>query len=418
MSSGFIATPVPLPGGHAVLYALVEDGVERTGVLDLDTGEQKIVVEGAQNATYSATGHIVFARGTTLMAVPFDAKELAVTGDPVALVQDIRHPTVQNAADFGLSASGTLVYVPSGGGDGTRLSVVWVDRAGKVVGRAVNEPVDAPRDPALSPDGTRLLLTTQAQGNGDIWEYDLRGHQPIRLAVTGDDRSAVWSPDGKRIVFTMFAPTPNLYSVLADGSMLTPEPLRKQPIRALARVWSAAGELFMTTLPTQASDVVAMRVAGSDAPRPVVATEYLESDPALSPDGRWLAYVSNRTGPPEVWVQGYPEGPVVRVSNNGGYEPRWSADGRELFYIQGTTMMAAKVVQTGGELSFDAPAQLFLFTGRFVTFPGPRDPLVRRRSRRAVSHARVAGRRREPALTSVVVVQNWAEELKKRVPKK
>jgi Tol biopolymer transport system component len=416
-SSGFVVLPVPLPGGHGVLYAQIEDGVARTGVLDLDTGKHRIILEGAQDATYSATGHIVFARGTTLMAVPFDAKELAVTGEPVAVLQDVRHPSVTNAAQYALSASGTLAYIPSGGGDNARSAVVWVDRAGMVVGRAVNEPVDGGRDPALSPDGTRLVLTTGPVGNGDVWLYDLRGRQPIRLAVTGDNRSGVWSPDGKRIVFTQIRPAVNLYTVLADGSMLTPEPLREQPVAGLVRTWSAAGELFMVTPQGQSPDIAALRVAGSDAPRRVVATEYAEADPALSPDGRWLAYVSNRTGTPEIWVQGYPEGPLVRVSSNRGYEPRWSADGRELFYLQATAMMAVKL-RNADDASFDAPEQLFLSNGRFVQYPDPsiHSYDVARDGRFLMFET--PGASEKPAPASIVVVENWAEELKKRVPKK
>jgi Tol biopolymer transport system component len=419
-SSGFVSLPMPLPGGHGVLYGEIENGVARTGILDLDTGKQRIILEGARDATYSATGHIVFARGTTLMAVPFDAKELAVKGDPVAVLPDVRHPSVANAAQYALSASGTLAYIPSGGGGDAQLAVVWVDRAGKVVGNAVNEPVDGARDPALSPDGTRLLLTTGAPGDGDVWVYDLRGRQPIRLAVTGDDRGAVWNPNGQRVVFTQIQDgPPNLYTVLADGSMLTPEPLRERPVTGLVGSWSVAGELLMMTPggPDQ-TDILALPVAGTDAPRPVVATKYNETDPKLSPDGRLLAYVSNRTGPNEIWVQGYPEGsPVVRVSSNGGYEPRWSADGRELFYLQATAMMAVKL-RNADDASFDAPEQLFLSNGRFVWSPNP-----------AIHSYDVAGDGRflmfetpgaseKPALTSIVVVENWAEELKKRVPKK
>jgi Tol biopolymer transport system component len=148
--------------------------------------------------------------------------------------------------------------------------------------------------------------------------------------------------------------------------------------------------------------------------RPVVATEYAETDPALSPDGHWLAYVSNRTGRTEIWVQSYPEGVAIRVSNNGGYEPRWAADGKELFYLQGNAMMATKV-QAGAEISFDNPVQLF--AGRFLTNAQPQ-----------VSSYDVARDGRflmiqpsgseEPPTANIVVVQNWTEELKRRVPRK
>jgi serine/threonine-protein kinase len=194
-----------------------------------------------------------------------------------------------------------------------------------------------------------------------------------------------------------------------------PEPLREQPVAGIVRTWSAAGDLLMASFPTATGDILVMRASGNDTPRPLVATEYIEADPALSPNGRWLAYVSNRTGRPEIWVQGYPEGPVVRVSNNGGYEPRWSADGRELFYFVGNAMMAVKM-QTADEPSFDAPVQLF--AGRFLltTNSTAASYDVARDGRFLMIEPPGANDR--PALASIVVVQNWAEELKKRVPKK
>ena len=150
-----------LPGGHAVLFHAFGDAAgDRVAVLDLDTGEEKTVVEGGSNPAYVDTGHLVFARGDTLMAVPFKASELAVTGEPVALVQGIRRAS-GGAADYALSANGTLAYVPGTRRGGIRLSaVVWVDRTGKVIGRAVPDLVANPRDPRLSPDGKRLLLVT------------------------------------------------------------------------------------------------------------------------------------------------------------------------------------------------------------------------------------------------------------------
>jgi Tol biopolymer transport system component len=410
-SGGIVTNPVPLPGGRAVLYSAIDGEIERAMVLDLDTGEQKVVLDGAQNATYSPTGHIVFARGTTLMAVPFDAKELSIQGEPVAMIQGVRHPSANQAADFALSATGTLVYVP-GGGESTSLSaVVWVDRAGQVVGHAVNDPVDRPRDPALSPDGTRLALAT-GSNNGEIWSYDLRGRPPIRLA-TGT-RSPVWSPDSKRIAFAGAGPRGKVFTLLADGSTLTPESASTESFQGIPRSWSGAGDLVLVRFPLPAGDIFAMPSGGAGEPRPVVATEYAETDPALSPDGRWLAYVSNRTGRGEIWVQGYPEGVAIRVSTNGGYEPRWAANGRELFYLQGNAMMAAKA-QTGAEISFDNPVQLF--AGRFFTNlnPGLSSYDVARDGRFLMIQPSGS---EEPPTTDIVVVQNWTEELKRRVPHK
>jgi Tol biopolymer transport system component len=418
---GFVASPVMLPGGRAVMYGLVEGGAERVAVFDLDAREQKIIVENGQNAFYSDTGHVVFARGTTIMAAPFDASELEVTGDAVAMIENVRHPGPTSAADFALSASGTLVYVPSSGDTTVRAAVVWVDRTGKVLGRAIDELLDNPRDPALSPDGTRLALTTGPPQQGDLWSYDLRGRPPIRLAVADEDRGAVWSPDSRQVVFSIFGSgePPNLHTVLADGSMLTPRPLRAQDMFAFARSWSAAGELFLIVPAANsgnllAANIVVVPITGDEPPREIVATEYQEIDPALSPDGRWLAYASNRTGRSEIWLQGYPEGVAVRVSRDGGFEPRWSADGRELFYLQGDAVMAV-AVESVGELSFSAPERLF--TGPYVMNQGAGFVSYDvARDGRFLMIELPGGSAANAPSQGIVVVQNWTQELEQRVP--
>lgn len=134
-----MAAPVLLPGGRAVLFGSIDGETERVTVLDLATGEQRILLEGGQNPAYVATGHVVFARGTTLMAVPFDAAALAVTGEPVAVVPGVRHPNTQSATDYALSSTGTLVYVPGSEEHAPSATVVWVDRDGRAVERALSE---------------------------------------------------------------------------------------------------------------------------------------------------------------------------------------------------------------------------------------------------------------------------------------
>jgi serine/threonine-protein kinase len=371
-----VAAPVLLPGGHAVLYDSFDASSDRVAVLDLGTGQEKTVVEGGSNPAYVDTGHVVFARGDTLMAVPFKASELAVTGEPVALVQGIRRQG--RAADYALSTNGTLVYVPGTADAGSNEAVVWVDRAGKVTGRAVPDLVANPSDPRLSPDGGRLLLVTGSLNDGDLWSYDLGGRPPTPLALPNDNRFPVWSPDGKRIAFASGSSPFSLevFTMPADGSAL-PESLHVQS--ALPQVWSAGGELILDSFTggVDGTDIVAAPVAAGGEVRKIVATEFNEYDPALSPNGRWLAYVSNRTGVDEIWVQAYPDGVPKRVSSNGGYEPLWSADGRELFFRQGSAMMAA-AVETGAEFSFATPK--LLFSGNYLQTLGRGGAPLRRRA--------------------------------------
>jgi serine/threonine-protein kinase len=400
--------PVLLPNGRGVVFHAVENGVDRVAVVDLETGQEKTLIEGGSNPAYVDTGHLVFARGNTLMAASFDAAELAITGDPVALVQGVRRPA-GGAADYALSANGTLAYVPSDqAGARADAALVWVDRSGTVVDRAVAELLESPRDPRLSPDGSRLLLVTGTEADGDLWNYDLRGRPPIPLALPDDNRFPVWSPDGRQVAFLKIAGAPALYTVVADGSTLIPQRVAVSAPGA-PHAW-LADELIVISSPAS-PDIRAMRADGTGDVRPVVASEYREIDPALSPNARWLAYVSNRTGREEIWVQGYPDGaPPVRVSRDGGYEPQWSADGSELFFRVGDAMMAV-AVEPGDEFSFATPQRLFS------------GPYAQRATMTARGYA--VGRdgrflmilpeaeRSASAPASIVVVQNFTEEIKR-----
>ena len=188
----------------------------------------------------------------------------------------------------------------------------------------MSELVTNPRNPRLSPDGGRLVMTTGEFTDGDVWTYDLGGRPPIPLAVVGNNRNAVWSPDGAQVAFASGAPgtPPDVYVTRADGSVLEPQPLRPDGLVGVPAVWSSAGELFLTAARNGVPDIVATPASPAGEVRDMVVTDDAEFDPALSPDGRWLAYASNRTGQPEIWVKGYPDGVPVRVSRSGGYEPR------------------------------------------------------------------------------------------------
>jgi hypothetical protein len=411
----FIAAPVLLPGGRGVLYVTMDGSGTHVAALDLETGEEKTLIDGS-TATYAETGHIVFARGTTLLAVAFDATELAITGDPVALVQGVRHPAETNAADFALSANGTLAYVPAPEDAVAGSAVVWADRTGNVTGRAISDLVTNPRDPRLSPDGKRLLIVTGPPIDGDLWSYDLGGRPPIPLALPGNNLGPVWSPDGRQVAFAVVqGAVPDAFRLPADGSMLTPEqlPLPPSPGGTLPLAWSADGQLALLRRTSVTNyDIVATSMPAADELQPIVTTDYVEFDAALSPNGRWLAYVSNRTGQNEIWVQGYPDGVATRVSSNGGFEPLWSAEGHELFYLQDDAMMAV-VVDTEGEFSFNAPARLF--SGPYELRPG-----LLARSYDVAQDGRFVMIQPSSALTtaapaSIVVVENWTEELKQRV---
>jgi serine/threonine-protein kinase len=405
------AAPRFLPDGRNVVYTLVDvnAGNERVGSINLDTREQRILIEGAHPA-FERSGFLLFVRGTTLMAAPFDPDRLVVTGAAVAVVQGVRHPNIASGVDYSLSDNGTLVYVPAEGRSPLPRAIVWVDRTGRETGQALDDPVDGARDPRLSPDGGRLLLTTGTLEEGDIWVYDLRGSPPIPLITDGDNLLGIWSRDGALVAFMRGGAGAGFYNIVtvaADGRDRTPTAVTTGLTLAVPADWTGRGELILNRL-VPAPDIVA-HVSGEQSVRDVVATPDVELYPALSPDERWLAYVSNRTGRFEVWAVQYPDGNPIPVSNGGGVEPRWSGDGTELFFRQGDAMMAVRVA-ADGERPFGTITNLFDRPYLTVTDPAMRSYDVAPDGRFLMIEATAPA---QSAETAIVVVQNFGEEIKR-----
>ncbi len=407
--------PQILPGGKAVLFDIRSSEGSQIAVLSLETGEHQIISERGSKPHYVETGHLVYAQGRIVMAVPFDLERLEVTGDPVPVIQRLR----SGGRDYAVSDEGTLVYIPArvlSEGD----TLVWVDREGRESEPLLEKPLEYLRYVHLSPDGQRLTLTTGPDTQGDLWVHDLTGRPPYPLAFEGHNLHGVWSPDGERVAFaTTRSGSWNLVLIPADGSTLDPEPLlmtegtmsqgTKWP-----HSWSSGGELIFTERRGADAVVMALPIEETREPRQVVQTEYTfpigEGGAAarLSPNGKWLAYLSAVTGEPEIWVRPYPgPGTPVRISPNGGLEPVWGPNGLELFYLEGDKMMAVKI-ETGAELHFLPPELLFEENYYRDTRPsydvGPDGRFLTIK----------ASGELEPH--EIHVVLNWFEELKRLVP--
>jgi Tol biopolymer transport system component len=259
-------------------------------------------------------------------------------------------------------------------------------------------------------------VTTGPFNDNDVWVYDLGGRPPIPLATEDDDGIATWNPDGTRIAFLSIRHgAPTLYTTRADGSVLDRVSLGRDGLNATPAAWSDGDELILVRAlgPSSDYDIVAISADGSGEVRDVVATPADEYDAALSPNGRWLAYTSDRTDEPEIWVKGYPDGGPIRISHNGGHEPIWSPDGQELFYLQGNTMMSVSV-DTEGSFSFDPAVELFTspYLATEALFANSSSYDVARDGRFLMIQASLDSG--QPA--EIVVVQNWFEELNRRVP--
>ncbi len=328
--------PQILPGDKAVLLTL-GDGPNwndaQIVVHSLETGERKVLIEDGRDARHLPTGHLVYVLDGTLLAVPFDAERLEVTGGPVPMVEGIDSASPSGASQFSVSDTGSLVYVS---GQTTKRTLVWVDREGreevlKVEPRAFSHP-------RISPDGSRIALALRDQEE-DIWIWDLARETLTRLTFApGRDSYPVWTLDGQRLVFSSDRDgSQNLYWKAADGTGSV-ERLTKSESDHFAYAFTpAGGQLVFLELGEQGADLGVLTLEGSS--EPLLATEFDERTAALSPNGRWLAYESNDSSQYEIeiYVRPFPnvdEG-HWQITRDGGSRPLWAPDGRELFYLRG-----------------------------------------------------------------------------------
>jgi serine/threonine-protein kinase len=401
--------PDILPGGKTALFTIhgLTGDYEsaRIGAVSIETGERRMVLEGGTHARYVPTGHILYVRGRSLFAVPFDAKRLEVTGSAVPVLDGVSGFATAGFANYAVSRTGSLIYAPSDPRASER-ELVWLDRKGST--RLLTEVRRSYQQPRLSPDGHRLAVAAFDGTNSDVWIYDLTRDAWEQLTSGGLNFNPVWSPDSKRIVFSSNRNgLINLFVVPTDRSA-SPEQLTKSNTWPFALSWSPDGRtLLVDDSPGGNNDLSELRLDGERMLRPILATPALEDEARLSPDGRWMAYRSNESGRFEIYVAPYPgPGGRAQVSTNGGSNPVWAPDGRELFFRSGNKLMAA-AIETTPELRAGVPKALF--EGRFEGFDiapdGQRFVLVR------------------PAYPDLppkplVVVLGWLDDLSRRVPAK
>ena len=318
--------------------------------------------------------------------------------------------TGEGAAEFGLSGLGSLVYVPGSVGEAQR-SLVLLDRKGTV------EPLAAPpraydASPRLSPDGRRIAVGITADKR-DVWVYDIPGQTLTRLTFEGNNQFPIWTPDGNRITFRVTREGfRNLWWKPADGSG-PEEQLTSGDHLQTPSSWSPDGQVLLYTDadPATREDIWLLSLEGERKAQPFIQTPYSESAARFSPDGHWLAYVSDESGRLEIYVQPFPgPGRKWTLSTEGGGSPFWAQNG-ELFYVSGNNLMAVDI-QTQAAFRAGKPRLLFRVSpslqagGSFtfdVTPDGQRFLMVK------LSELDL------PA-TQLTIVQNWDEELKRLLP--
>ncbi|HKW25567.1 MAG TPA: protein kinase [Terriglobales bacterium] len=407
--------PEFLPGGKALLFVAARSSFNwsnaQIAVQSLSTGERRDLIKGAF-PRYAPSGHLLYAQGGNLLAVPFDTRRLAITGTATPVVEGVLQSTTTGAAQYSISSTGSLVYI-AGGLLADQRRLVWVNRAGKE--QPLEAPVRAYLFPRLSPDGKHLAVGIAEEGT-DIWSYDLTRATLTRLTFGGTQNlNAVWSPDNAKIAFqSQKEGASQIYWQPSDGTG-QPERLTTGQYANVPMSWSPDGRAlaFIEVNPETGYDLWMLTVKDRKA-RPFLRTPFNESAPRFSPDGRWLAYISNESGRYEIYVQPFPgPGAKLQISTDGGTEPVWNPRGRELFYRNGDKMMVVDVTATKTTLTAGKPR--LLFEGEYLPTPAT-TPNYDVSSDGQQFLMVKAGGTGEVAPTQINVVLNWFEELKRRVP--
>ncbi len=400
--------PAFLPGGNAVLFAAwgaTGPTDAKVAVQVIETGERRDLIQAAIAPRYAASGHLLYVQGQTLMAVPFDPERLEIRGAAVPVVEG-----VALSVDYSISTTGSLVHVPPG--QAAQRTLVWVSR--NRAEEALGAPARPYGQPRLSPDGRQLAVEIGPQ----IWVYDLVRETLTRLTFEGTaNGNHTWTPDGKRIAFqsNKDGVPAKIFWQLADGSG-EPERLTSGAEgNQTPQSWSPDGQLlaFHHNHPTTQRDIWVFQLSDRKA-QPFLRTTFTEGGATFSPDGRWVAYVSDESGRPEVYVQPYPRtGGKWQISTDGGTERVWARNGRELFYRSGNKMMA---VETRTQPSFSAGKPRMLFEGQYLTNGFPFMSAAFDVSADGQRFLMVKETDQAASPTQITVVLNWFEELKRRVP--
>jgi len=403
--------PAMLPDDRGVLYtASAEDILSFDDaaifVLDLRTMESRRLATGSA-PRYARSGHLLWSRGGTLLAAPFDLESLQITGQTVAVIHDLATRPASGGAHFGVSDGGTLVYLP-GPPDQAWSTLEWVDHEGN------REPIETPRrlyqGIRVSPDGTKLAVSID-NANANIWTWDLDRSDLSRVSLVGSNNSPAWTSEGRSVLFSSArGGRIAIYGQGIDGSeaeQLTPgHVIEVEPDVSPDGTWLVYGAVEPAR---NGFDIYVRRLdLDEDDGVPLVSTDAREGAPRISPDGKWLAYLSDTSGREEVYVRPFPEGHGQWKASNGGASDgaAWAPDGSALYWVSGDGDLMEASFRTDPTVRIGRPRRLFgdpRYDDNFDVGPDGRFLMIRN----------------EPAMWQpdrVEVVVNWFQELERLAP--
>ena len=408
--------PHMLPGSKAVLFTITKaydwDKTEIV-VQSLETNERTLLIEDGTDPRYVPTGHLLFVRKGSLMAVGFDPERLETLGQPVRVIEDVMQAIYAansgldtGAAQVAFSSSGTFALATGGVNPESKKSFVRVDGNGEP--QTFGLPPRGYLHPRLSPDGTQLAYNVSRGQISDVWIYDIVREVPRRLTTEGNKNSnPVWSSDGKWIAFSSDrdGSVVNLYRMAVDGTG-KPERLTVSDRAQQLGSWSSEGVIAFL----EGGDIWVLPPDGEV--RPFFESPFMEGWPAFSPDGKWLAYVSDQSGQNEVYVRPYPgTDPPTKITSGGFSSPVWSRDGHQLYYRKGRSKILAVDVTPGQPFKAGTPE--VLFEKEYTrTLPIRSYDVDEKGHFLMVTKAE----ERPQPVTQIHVVLNWFTELNEKVP--
>ncbi len=414
--------PQILPGGKAVLFtshtSVAGFNAANIEVLSLADHRRKTLQRGATYGRYLPSGHLIYVNQGTLFAVPFDPDRLEVRGTPTPVLQQVAYSAQDGSAQLGFSRTGTLVY-RSGGNGGGLVTVQWLDAAGKTQ-TLLPKPGSYNR-PRLSPDGRRLTLNVSEGSKQDVWVYELQSNNLRQLTIGLSTLLPVWTPDGQYILFQLLG---HMFWTRADG-VGKPQALTQSKDQQFAYSFTPDGRrlAYADLSPTTGYDIWTVPIVSDGAglragnPEPFLQTSSDEQHPSFSPDGRWLAYISNDSGTYQVYVRAFPDnGGHWPVSNDGGSQPMWSRTSRELFFRSlDNRIMVAGYTVIGDSFVPEKPrvwSEKRMASSGIITPTADLAPDGKHIS--AIMSSELP--EDQQARTHVIFLENFFDELRRRVP--
>jgi eukaryotic-like serine/threonine-protein kinase len=420
-----MTSPQLLPGRDHLLFTVRSGDVTRGGLdasrwdkaqivaQSLKSGQRKTLIEGS-DGRYVPTGHLLYALGSTLLAVPFDVAKLEKTGDPVPVMEGVARASATGAAQLSFAANGTMVYFPPF----QETKVALVDRDGK----AKQLPLPAGRyyyEPRVSPDGKQAAVVSADDEGTFVSVYELSQAAALRRLTFQAADHPVWTRDGQRIIFDSNG---TLFWQRADGTGVAEELAKPQEqVGYVPNSVSPDGKTLLLRAPANGGDIWTLSLDGDHKPKSLISGEASQSLAHFSPDGRWVVYVSAESGQPELFVQPFPPtGAKYQITTTGAIAPLWSPDGKQIFYIGSTgdpRQLSFVDVHTQPTFGFANPTKLpidkiaprFNLVRPYDMTPDGKQLLIVYRDSNAPD---------QPSQTQIRITLNWFSELKQRVPVK